>query len=131
VHRFVFAKAAAHAIKDLFFVNLSRGGSVSATDVVSLDFQTGDCIHAARRRQHQGVIALVTVGFLSHLVDLDHPAPDHARTISQHVFVQQIRPRIGGVVRLLSVIRDDLAVETANVRPLTSASAPRPSRFTS
>ena len=55
--------------------------------------------------EHQVVVALIAVGLLGAVIDLDHAAPDGARLILQRAFVEQIAVAVRGLVVLQRVIR--------------------------
>src|SRR5437899_5432725 len=60
--RFFARQAAGLEIKDRLVVHSARGGAVRAAHVVGLNFQAGDRVGPGVVREHQVVVALVTVG---------------------------------------------------------------------
>ena len=67
-----------------------------------------DRVGAGVPAEHQGVVALVAVGLLGRLVHADHPPPDDARLVPADLLVEQVRPGVRGMVRLLGVVGEEL-----------------------
>ena len=108
MHRLSPAQPAAHAIKQLLFINATTRGPVGTTDIIRFDLQSGDRIGTTGFAHQQTVVPLVSVGLLSVFCHLDHATPDAASVVPDHVFVEQIAFGVRRVMGLLCVVRDQL-----------------------
>ena len=60
--------------------------------------------------QQQIVISLKTIGFLSALINFDHPSPNRTRCILEGGLVEEVARAMGGFVLLQRVIGEMLFV---------------------
>jgi hypothetical protein len=110
VHGFVSMNPAAHAVEDLFFVDSTSRRTVSAFDIVRLNFEAWNGITSSVIAQHQRIASLISVGLLSSRINLDHATPDDTSFIPQNFLVKQIAVSALSFVMLLSVIADFLTI---------------------
>src|SRR5436190_8989679 len=82
--------AAGTEVKKFVFVDLARGGAVSATDVVCENFEAGHRVRFGIITQEKIADLLISVGKMGVRLDPDKTAEGGAGAIVERVFVKEI-----------------------------------------